>query len=217
MKNGIKPRICASITGLTPSECLREIEKLEMAEIRLDGMKIVKEDIGDIFSASSNLIATCRPGEMDDEERAEFLIEAIESGAAYVDIEVESRKLYREKIIEKARGRGCKVIISYHNFERTPSDEDLERIMELCVRLGGDVVKIACKSNSPSDNARLLGLLGKRKNLIIIGMGEIGRITRVVAPLLGAPFSYASLSDNLATAEGQLDLDHLRRLVEELR
>jgi 3-dehydroquinate dehydratase len=41
-------------------------------------------------------------------------------------------------------------------------------------------------------------------------MGQIGTITRVAAPLLGAEFTYASLEPKLATAPGQLAVDEMK-------
>jgi 3-dehydroquinate dehydratase-1 len=48
-------------------------------------------------------------------------------------------------------------------------------------------------------------------------MGVKGRILRVVAPLLGSPFTFASLSEGRQTAEGQMDRETLFRLVETVR
>ena len=45
---------------------------------------------------------------------------AIEAGARYVDVEVQADEAYRRDIIEKARIHGCKVIISFHDFQATP-------------------------------------------------------------------------------------------------
>ncbi len=208
-----RPNVCVSIGGLSSSEIMNAIKGLRMAEIRLDGMKVNSADIRIIFSAPTELIATCRPGNLNDQERAELLIDAIESGASYVDVEIESKKWFRDRIIKEARIKGCKVILSYHNYEMTPSDETLGKIVERCHNYGGDIVKIACKANSYSDSARLLGLLGRSENIIAIGMGEKGKITRIVAPLLGAPFTFASLSEGMETADGQIELKKLNNII----
>ncbi len=205
MKSSALPNVCVSLTALSTPETIRKLRMFKLAEIRLDGMKLKREEVREIFSLRLQLIATCRPGNMTEKGRAELLVEAIDAGASYVDVEIESRKWYRELIVSKAREKGCKVIISYHNYEETPSDSALNKVIEKARRYGGDIIKIACEANSLSDSARLLGLLGHQSGLIVIGMGKLGRITRVVAPILGAPFTFASLSDGKETAEGQMD------------
>lgn len=216
MKDRMHPNICVSLAGLSAREILIAIKGLRMAEIRLDGMKLEREDIKTIFSASVELIATCRPGNLNDRDRAELLIGAIDSGASYVDIEIGSKKRYRESIIKEAKKVGCKVILSYHNYEMTPSESKLKSIVDRCKDYGGDIVKIACRANSYSDSARLLGLLGRNGNIVVVGMGEKGRITRIVAPILGSPFTFASLSKGMETADGQIELGELKRMMEVL-
>lgn len=47
-------------------------------------------------------------------------------------------------------------------------------------------------------------------------MGAKGRVTRVAAPLLGSPFTFASLSDEKKTAEGQIEKDKLEQILKVL-
>ena len=87
---------------------------------------------------------------------------------------------------------------------------------------GADIAKIACKVHSERDNIRLLGLLDREKSggeLVVVGMGEQGRITRIVAPFLGSPFTYASLAEGKETAVGQVSknkLENIMRLIREI-
>lgn len=206
-------KICVSLSGLTAEEILRETRGLEIAEIRLDRTELSHEEIREIFSSGVAMVATCRPGKMSDEERMKILTEAIRSGAEYVDIEIDSKEGYREKLMEEARRKGCKVILSYHNHEITPSDDVLLDIASRCRSMGGDVLKMACKANTVSDTARLLGLLAHLENTVVVAMGEKGRISRVAGPLIGAPFTYASLSDGKETAEGQIDFRRMKKIM----
>ncbi|MFG1446159.1 MAG: type I 3-dehydroquinate dehydratase [Thermoplasmatales archaeon] len=213
MKTVTESKICVSISGLSVQEILKETKGMEMAEIRLDEMKFTPEEIREIFSARAEMIATCRPGTLKDEDRMRLLTEAIDSGAAYVDIEIESKKWYREKIINEARRNGCKVILSYHNHRLTPPENVLLNIAQKFKRMDGDILKIACKANTISDTARLIGLLGHLKNTVVVAMGEKGRISRVVGPLMGAPFTYASLSKGKETAEGQIEFRRMKEIM----
>jgi 3-dehydroquinate dehydratase-1 len=64
-----------------------------------------------------------------------------------------------------------------------------------------------------ADNARLLGLLDDARKIVVVGMGELGRITRIAASLLGSPFTFASQGLGKETARGQIDHETLRTLL----
>lgn len=204
--------ICVSIAEKTAERCIRALKKVDFAEIRIDKMDVELEDIKKIFSHHPKLIATCRPGVMDDKRRKGLLLTAIKAGAAFVDVEAEASEDYKNLIIESARSAGCKVIISYHNFEKTPQRAKLDHIIDWCFESGADIAKIACRVNSEKDNARLLGLLYETRPVVVVGMGNKGKISRIVSPFLGSPFTYASLKVGKETAEGQINKDSLKRI-----
>ena len=210
--------ICVSLAEAGLAECLAALEGLGLAEIRLDRMVgLSLGDVAILFSRHEKLIATCRPGSFPDNARKARLLAAVAAGAAYVDIELESKDGYRKEIMAKAGEFGCEVIISFHDHENTPDRKTLSAIVQDSFRKGADIVKIACFVRSERDNARLLGLLDDSRKIVVIGMGEKGRITRVVAPLLGSPFTFASLTEGRQTAEGQIDKAALEGLMETLR
>ncbi|MDO8553774.1 MAG: type I 3-dehydroquinate dehydratase [Candidatus Micrarchaeota archaeon] len=210
--------ICVSIKENTTENVIRSLKGLELAEVRLDALKELKEgDMEKIFSQSMKLIATYRPDGKSDEFRKNILIKAIDSGAAYVDIEVESKDEYENEIVKKAKQKNCKVIVSYHNYEKTPPRGELEQIIQWCFESGADIAKIACKINSDRDNARLFGLLDSEKKIIIIGIGEKGKITRIVAPILGSQFTFSSLAVGKETADGQIEINTMKKAIAELR
>lgn len=208
--------ICVSIGHCSFGECLELMEKLDFAEIRLDTMKITEEEIEKLFSLKKRLIATCRSISAGNKKREAMLKKAIESGASYVDIDVESGESFKKEIVKKANENNCKVIISYHNFKKTPNRAELEHTVRWCSESGADIVKIACMVKTNQDNARLLSLLDSEKKMVVVGMGEKGKITRVVAPLLGAAFTYASIPGGEKLAPGQMDKDQLEKTMKVL-
>jgi 3-dehydroquinate dehydratase-1 len=208
--------ICVSLTEKNPDVCLEILEKVEMAEIRIDLAELSDKDIIKIFSSRKKLIATCRPGKYSQSERMYKLRLAIESGATFVDIEFEAEPDFREAIIEFAHARQCDVIISYHNYEITPELDELETIMNKCFKSGADIAKIATMVKVNRDNSKILSLYKAPGRLIAIGMGELGKISRIVAPFLGAEFTYASLSDENATAPGQINYKRLNKFILEI-
>jgi 3-dehydroquinate dehydratase type I len=197
--------ICVSLAEKTPAACLAALEHLAFAEIRLDRMIVDAPGARDLFSRHRNLIATCAPGAFPDGRRKALLLAAIEGGAAYVDVELGAACDFRDDVIARAREAGCAVIISFHDYEATPSRSDLERTVRACFDRGADIAKIACAVRTKAESARLLGLLDDTRRIVVIGMGPAGRITRVVAPLLGSPFTFASLAEGKETADGQID------------
>lgn len=212
--------ICLCIGKPSVALCQELLPGVELAEIRLDGADLSGNEIQRIFTLHANLIATYRPnfGAESTEKRKMALLTAVEAGAAYVDIEIEADTLYKKEIMQAARLQKCQVILSYHNHENTPSKKQLETIIEQCFSQGADIAKIVCQVHSEADSARILSLYDypgrlHRGKITALGMGEKGKITRLAALLLGAPFTYASQSEGKETAPGQLDKKTLEKIL----
>jgi len=209
--------ICVSIAEPTLDDCLTAIKGLEMAEVRIDKTALSLVDIKQLFAEPVKLVATCRPGQRPDEERLAALLAAIEAGAAFVDLEVDAPEALRDAVIAAARKKGCKVIVSYHNFSETPLRHYLVQVIEDCFDRGADIAKVICRVQNSQDCVRILSLYEARKNLVALGMGPLGVITRIAAPFLGAPLTYASLEPGKETAEGQPDLKTLESVMKFLK
>jgi len=206
--------ICVSVDAVDYEFCESILRKHQLLEFRLERTSMSLSEIKELFAMPNRMIAVCRPGRFDDTKKLKLLSTAIDAGAMFVDIEFESSKEFIEEIKTFAKKSFCKLIISYHNYELTAPSEELTKIMNDCFLLGADIVKIACKSNSESDNITLLSLYSQVESgkLISLGMGSIGKITRIAAPFLGAPFTYASLEKDMETAPGQIDLLSLKKI-----
>lgn len=205
--------ICVSIGESEALENFTPGKGADIAEIRLDLLKPLKENVPGIFSRHpGKLIVTCRPDYLSDSRRAVLLKLAIDSGAEWMDIEIDSEPGFINEMVDYAKSRKCKVILSYHNFSATPSSAELEDITNRCFELGADLAKIACMANRSSDVARLLSLYSGFGNLLAISMGEKGKISRIAAPALGAPFTYASPSDEKPAAPGQMTAEEMKSI-----
>jgi 3-dehydroquinate dehydratase I len=209
--------ICVALSETDFDKCLDLSKKFDLAEIRLDMTKFDNPQVQKIFSSGARLIATCRPGDYTDAERTELLKTAIQHGATYVDIEFESELRYKQEIVSAALAKKCDVIISYHNFSFTPSREQLKIIASQCFDMGANVAKIACMVLKPEDNASILSVYESGKRIVSLGMGEMGKISRIAAPFLGAEFTFASASDEFMTAPGQISYTKLRTIIELLK
>ncbi len=208
--------ICVAISNKSIKKCLTALDHCELAEIRLDLTEFEEEQIKKIFAHPTPTIATCRPDKKGTQDQLRRLKLAIDTGARYVDVEFEAEKKHRETIMDYAKEHQCKTIISYHNFIRTPSIKELHLIVDECFNMGADIAKVATQVNSNTDAGNLLSLYSINRPLVVIGMGESGKLTRIVAPLLGAEFTFASMDDGEATAPGQIKYQKLKEIVDYL-
>jgi len=183
-----------------------------MLELRLD---LIGEKPDTLFASipdSIPVVVTCRPGIYPDEERAGWFKAALELGAAFVDLETESSEDFLSDIRQAVESHQARLIVSYHNFERTPGLEDLESVMIACFEKGAAIAKIATKINGRDDILNLLALYNLPGEKVILGMGPMGRILRVMGPYLGGAFTFASLEEGKETAPGQLSIKEMNEI-----
>ena len=161
------------------------------------------------------ILATCRRhqnqgkfnGSVEDQIR--ILEAALAAGARAVDVEIESAENAIPRL-ETLRGKG-QLMLSYHNYDGTPSTESIVRRM---LRIPADGYKIVTTARKPSDNARILAITKShpRTPLIVLAMGETGFATRVLGPAWGGMFTYAAPNASDGTASGQVSARVLRHL-----
>ena len=140
------------------------------------------------------------------EELAEnLLMAAIEAGAKYVDLEMEAPPMTGRKIRQACQQHGSILIRSFHDFEGTPPEATLLSTLEKGRRFGGEVVKIVTTATSKADVDSVLDLYREAEpgTLVAFCMGVEGRESRLEALKRGAPFTYACLTPEEATAPGQ--------------
>ena len=181
-----------------------------MAEIRLDTVPCSPAQITQLFGqATVPLIATFRPNGAGDAARFEALQTAVNAGAAYVDIETDAP--YLTALMQEAGKTKCKVILSYHDFERTPGNDELQHIIAQMRALQPDLLKIATYARVPADAGRILSLYKTETNLLAFCMGKEGQSSRMKSCSLGAPFIYAAPDNGVATADGQLTVSQIKQ------
>lgn len=203
--------LCHSISAENYDQLLSQLRGVDFAEVRLDLANLSISEIEAVFSIGKRLIATYRPGDAE-EKRLHDLLTAINSGANYIDIEFDATDAYQTALCDAARANGCEIILSFHDYVATPHESSLRPMLREMFMRGADIAKIACLVNQPEDNARLLSLLNEEKQLVVIGMGDLGKITRVAGPLLGAPFTYVYTDGQESTAPGQLSATQMQQI-----
>lgn len=148
--------------------------------------------------------------------RVNRLKEFVNGQAAYVDIGLNTDVRFINELI-KCKKKGTKIIVSFHDFKKTPSEEQLWKLIKKGFALGADVVKIATYANSYGDSLKILNILNraqkKKLNLVAMCMGKYGKITRVMGPILGSYLSFVALDGKTKTAPGQLTIDEYKKII----
>lgn len=189
-------------------------------EFRLDylnnpehGIQAIRTFLDEYPDAS--ILATCRRHQNHGrfngsiEEQVRILEDAVEAGARAVDVEIESAEAVGVKL-DALRSRTC-FVLSYHNYETTPSVDALMRRM---LRIPADAYKLVTTARKPSDIQRVLSI-GKahpKEAVILLAMGELGFPTRILSTAFGSLYTYAAPTSAAGTAVGQMSARLLRNL-----
>lgn len=192
------------------------MQPVTFAEVRLDCLTDPSQDLRPLFRGTRRLIATCRPGKLQASARIDVLRRAIDAGARCIDIELETPRRLRATLLQEAGRAGVEVMVSSHH-DYTPPPALLRRLHDRCFLAGADIAKIACEVKTPRDNGTLLGLLASGRRLVLVGMGRQGLATRLMAPLLGAEFTFAAQRGAGPNALGQLSFHKTLRAMEALQ
>jgi 3-dehydroquinate dehydratase-1 len=132
-------------------------------------------------------------------------------------IDVELRSLNRfSGLVELAESVGKGVIISFHDFEKTPSLEELQEKVDRCRLKKNQIFKVASNVSQWADVETLIRLLQQNPQLRIaaMGMGQFGKLSRLVLARLGSCLVYGSVGE--AVAPGQWPVNELARLLSEM-
>jgi 3-dehydroquinate dehydratase type I len=210
-------RICVSIPATTTAATtgvIRGLTKPDLIELRLD-YAAERLDLRKLRESTSiPLVGTARVPSHGgrwsggEGERQRLLLSAVRAGFDYVDVEADSVSL--GELIEKAHGKGALVIVSRHYLDRTPALGEILTSHSEAKGAGADIVKIVGTAVSPSDNLFCLEYLAREPGNVSFAMGALGVPSRVLSPLMGGAFTYASAGEESSVAPGQLTLASLR-------
>jgi 3-dehydroquinate dehydratase type I len=208
-------RICVSILPKNVSEALRLIEKAEAAhadfiEVRLDCLE-TRHELADLAAhGKTPKIATDKASRKETEHR-QMLLGAAKSGFEYVDVELSTPQL--KDLIRELKALGAKPIVSFHKFDGSLSISDLNSILEREISSGAEVCKIVTTAKQVEDNLTTLNFTStasSKTKLVCFCMGELGKISRLLSPLFGGFFTFASLERGSETASGQITIQEMK-------
>ncbi|MCD6094155.1 MAG: type I 3-dehydroquinate dehydratase [Candidatus Omnitrophica bacterium] len=223
---GKEPKIALTI-GEIKANLLKPslLKKVDILEVRIDCFKNIEEE--NVIRFISAIKKTCLTAL----RKALPIIATIrskkEGGVRYISslsrlqlfrtiipladaVDVELSSSILDEVAGEAKEKKKRVILSYHNFKQTPSEQRLKEIIKTAEKRGGEIIKIACFAKSKKDTLRLLNLLFKHreKNIVAISLGEEGVISRFLFPFFGSLWTYACLDKPFAP--GQVNINKLQ-------
>ena len=229
-----KPKICVPVVETTTEKIIQQIQELQncdLIELRIDfyenihDLKQVHELLLQVRQQTNlPLLLTYRSLkegghiQLSDQEYLSLVQTACQSGCIdIVDIELESGNMLVYQLVEIAHQNHVKVLMSYHDFEKTPAVMEMKERLEKMKIMGADICKIAVMPFSYKDVIQLLNTtmeMSQRltRPLVTMSMGKIGKITRIVGELVGSSITFASVGQS--SAPGQLTLEDMQTLLE---
>lgn len=230
--------ICVPLIGKTLDELKTHAHTLadagaDLIEWRVDHFTGVRDDklirlalteIRQIL-ATIPLLFTFRShkegGETELDNDAYFALNrlAVASGLVdLIDIELFNEETQIRVLVAEAHAAGVKVIMSNHDFQKTPPQNEIVDRLCRMQELGADLPKIAVMPQSPQDVLTLLGATLTMKEqhatrpLITMSMGKMGGVSRVTGRLFGSAMTFGSVGQ--ASAPGQIAVGKLRELMD---
>jgi 3-dehydroquinate dehydratase-1 len=213
---GKKPLVAAVVDTIVPMQDLIDLKRMgvDILEIRVDlidkTLDCIVRCLGDLKKAVAlPVIGTVRENERTKEDRSAIFTAIM----PYVDcIDIELGASIAAQVQAQARAAGKTVIVSEHDFEKTPADMELQSIVDRAVAQGADIVKIATTAKNEEDAWRLLRFAKSNKAPIVaFAMGEAGTFSRIKACEYGSLFTYGYITKPVAP--GQISAEELIKLM----
>ena len=220
----MKLKICASIAAINVDQVKSEIHRAlesgaDYLEIRLNfaPSSEIAQIVNEIESDRGKCILTLRSkiqgGNFggSEEQRISIIRRLAEAHPMLIDIELGTLSS-NDNLADYVEQTRTKVLVSWHDFNRTPPTEELSSTLTQ-MRMYSSYVKVVTTAKTIEDSLRLMDLYEHTSGLkaIIFAMGEIGVLSRVLCTLIGdAPFTYATNGEPVAP--GQLTVAQIRNI-----
>lgn len=225
----IVPLLGPTCSALTDEITALDYDDLDIVELRIDHFDAV-DDLDEVQRAIETvreelqhgvpILFTFRSkpegGQRDiDAASYEALLSLASGLVEAIDVEMFTELGTLERIVNGAHSSGAAVVMSSHEFERTPTIEQILARLSLQQDLGADVVKIAVMPHSPSDVLTLMRATTEFattkavRPAITMAMGPLGVVSRLAGEVFGSSATFASVG--AASAPGQLSARDVRR------
>jgi 3-dehydroquinate dehydratase type I len=210
-------KLCASITD-NDIAAVKKIEPIvDLFEVRIDligdNWPDVARQLKKPWIACNRMVEEGGKWEGNEARRIERLLQAVELGAKIVDIEYNAKNV--ENIVKLIKKR-ADVLLSFHDFKKTPSLDVLKQIVNKELKAGADICKVVTTAQTFEDNLAVMRLFTEFPDakMVAFAMGNQGFISRVMAPLIGAHFTYGAVHKGVESAPGQLPVSEMLAVYE---
>lgn len=232
------PKICVPIIGKTAASIIEEAKSfdqipVDVVEWRVDWFENVfhfdkveevarglRETLGDI-----PILFTFRTSkEGGEKEIASDVYATLNKKVAktgyidMVDVEVFTGDAVVKDIIEAVHKEGVKVVASNHDFEQTPSKDELVKRLRKMQDLGADIPKIAVMPRDKKDVLTLLSATEEMASeyangpIITMSMAGTGVISRLCGEVFGSALTFGAAKK--ASAPGQMGVEDLHQALQ---
>jgi 3-dehydroquinate dehydratase-1 len=217
--------ICVAISSENTASAIEKSKKAitlgaKFIEIRIDHFKdpfsVNAADL--VRRINSKVILTVRKSaeggqySFEEHRRLELIHACINARPFAIDLEFSIERSKLLSLIQEAHEGHVKVILSFHDFQKTPSVDEMKNLINEMENFAPDIIKIIGMANSIHDNLKMLALpqFVREKNLDIVAfaMGAKGIISRILSPIFGTLFTFASLDK--PTASGQISIPEMK-------
>ena len=219
----MKYKTCVSIAENSSYKIKQKLKdalkKSDYVEIRFDFLKTdeIPKTLEIIKNDLKRVVCTLRPKseggkfEGGEKERISILKLIAEYNPFLLDVEFNTIKENKE-LAKYLRSTKTKLLISWHDFKKTPKFSELKNMMRQMTKFSHNV-KIVTTAKSVDDSTRTLQLYSKngKNNLIAFAMGDSGRVSRILCIYLGSPYTYVSLGKPVAP--GQFSVDEVKKII----
>ncbi len=212
-----KPRICAVIVDSDLAQVNKAKEFADLFEVRIDLVGDSWQELAKQLNKkwiACNRVASeggrCKKSET---ERIEGFLKAIELGADIIDLELRTTNLKQAVGLIKDR---AKCLLSFHELRGTPPLNSMREIVQRQLEAGADICKVVTTAQRFEDNLTIIQLISEfpRTRIVSMAMGPLGFASRVLGPLVGGYFTYASIERGKESASGQITVRELKKLYE---
>lgn len=133
-----------------------------------------------------------------------------------LDVEMFRDQQVVKNTVKLAHDKKVLIVMSNHDFQKTPSEDEIVKRLLKQDQLGADILKIAVMPQSKQDvftlmNATLKVSQQSKKPLLTMSMGKLGTISRIATANMGGSFSFGMIGE--ASAPGQIDVTQLKQFL----
>lgn len=231
------PKICVPIVGKTKEELLSEVavlkgsavdvvewrmdwfEAVETVQAAVDMLQVLREALPDL-----PILATFRSKKEGGEREVStaYYVELNKAiidckAADLIDVELFTGEKEVKELIAYAYAAGVRVIMSNHDFDKTPSYHEILTRLQAMQKLDADIPKIAVMPTCKADVLTLLQATNDMhekfadRPIITMSMAGTGVLSRLCGEVFGSALTFGAAKK--ASAPGQMGVEDLKTVL----